>query len=139
MNDKHSDPTQNGWRRIEKVRGTQGMYDKWATQVRVIIPREKKPTHICLTPAAWAELGNPEAVELFDRGQNVGIMNSASINNAQDYYRVANSRGGTKPSKLFYITCHTWLREVRLQPGVYLADMLNGMLVFDTKQKPSNI
>jgi hypothetical protein len=129
---------QNGWQLISKKRASTGAYDKWDKRVVVIVPREKKQVHICLTKAAWEALGKPEEVEFFNRGTNIGMLNTSTVVNAADGYAVSNKRG-LKPSKLYYISCRGWLSERRLEQGVYDAHMEDDLLVFDTAQKPGGL
>lgn len=128
---------QNGWKRIPKARGHAGMYSKYANQIAVIVPRGEKIERIALTDAGVEALDNPEYVDLFLRGTNVAIMASDDSG-----YKLSNTPGKVN-STLYYIISKGLMQMVEqechivLRPGVYIAHIESGMIVFDCSQTPA--
>jgi len=88
---------QRGWTVYrKKSAGGVSQFEKYDTELRVIVSKGKKPSHIYLTDLAWEKLGNPEAVLVLKDGSEVGF--APAHKGDEDSYNVAytdseNKRG----------------------------------------------
>lgn len=124
------------WTKVGKGSGRRGIYDSYKNQIMIIIPREKNPDHLLLSPACFEALGKPDSVDLFTSGTNVGI--AAASNGSGFKVSVPFSKKDGEIS-MYYTSPTRWRRQTKLRPGAYDAHIENGMIVFNTAQVPSEL
>ncbi len=132
-------PAQNGWN-VFIPQKAGGKFQAYQNQLVIIVPgvRTKKGKHaIYLTDEVMKRLQHPSFVQIMTRGQVIGIMKSATKENAYTVARTAKGDDGSNGS--YFLNVSAFLKAINLKAGVYTAQWENGVLTIDTLQTPSVI
>lgn len=126
----------NGWQ-VFAPQGPSSKYEKYQDQIVVIVSVGNKKTSkyaVYLTRKVMQLLDQPKYVQVLTRGQNIGLMKSETKDNA---YTVARASKKEEGSGNPFLSLHALSKAYDLASGVYDAHWENGVVVFDTRSKPS--
>lgn len=132
--------TNSGW--IKIAPSTPGSrFSKYDNQLVVIITHGrggKKSTYKMYIPqAVFDALGKPKFLDILERGSNVGLCVAETEGRGNSFTVSQNFDDKNKPNGMRYLNCHAYIHKKGLNEGVYTAYQQNGMVIFDTFQKPS--
>lgn len=116
----------NGWSSWDNRRFSS--MEKYANQIVVVVSRGSK-RHLYLSNKVMELLNNPGFIQIFVRGNNVGLaFSEAGIGYKVDTENVLAS---IFPSSL--------LKHFNLASGAYTAHFENDMIIFDIEQTPAKV
>lgn len=131
-----------GWTTFEKKAGSS--YDKYDTQLAVIVSKSRKPSHLYLSKLVMEKLGYPTHIVIRVNGTEVGF--EASDGSDYNSYVVnysSDGANGKKESTHPFLSCRAMIAHMDLRSGKYDAHILenppNKMIVINSNDPPSQI
>lgn len=129
----------NGWVKIAPASpGTR--FSKYDNQIVILIShghgKKNSAYKMYLPEAVFNALGNPKFLDILERGSNVGLC-SAEYEGRGISFAVSQSMHDDKPTGMRFLNCHAYIHRKGIKEGVYTAYKQDGMVIFDTFQKPS--
>lgn len=125
----------NGWETFSP-QGPTSKFDKYDTELRVIVSGGKKKQVIRLTKLGMKELGQPKFVRVLTRGQNIGFM---GVDKQEDAYTVMYPKKDGESHGSPFLNVQALINAYKLDNGVYDAHMESGVLVFDARSRPARL
>lgn len=131
-----------GWTVFEKKTGSS--YDKYDTQLAIIVAKSKEPSHLYLSKLAVQKLGYPTHIVIRVNGTEIGFEpNDGKDGNAYVVNYSNNGENGKKESQHPFISCKAMISKMDLRSGKYDAHMWenppNKMIVINSNDPPSRL
>lgn len=131
--------SQQGWQVFSK-RGGGSQYDKYDSQLFVLVAKSKKPSHLYLSKFALEKIGNPTHVQILVNGSEIGFL-PATAEDANAY--IMSKAEVDKEDSRKFVNCRAVISEMQLRSGAYTAHLHeqppNIMVVINANDHPSEL
>ena len=126
-----------GWKIFERSAGGGSVYEKYKSQMVVVVSRGKKNNSLYIMPKVLEAIGKHERIMLMTRGSNVALVGTSDIAG----YKLQNlsQSNGRHRGHYTHIQITKFRKAHDLKSGAYNVHIENGMAVFDLAYTPSQL